>query len=77
MGRAPHRHLLTLRLERARHLLDAPGARLSSVALRLGFADQSHFTRLFKREFGVTPGAVLRARQRPRATGGKDEIEAS
>jgi len=77
MGRAPHRHLLTLRLERARHLLDAPGARLSSVALRLGFADQSHFTRLFKREFGVTPGAVLRARQRPRATGGKDEIEES
>ena len=63
-GRPPHRYLLSLRLARARRLLDAPGAVLSDVALRAGFADQPHFTRLFKREFGVTPGAVLRARRR-------------
>jgi AraC-like DNA-binding protein len=63
VGRPPHQYILGRRLERARLLLDAPGARLSDVALRAGFADQAHFTRLFKRAFGVTPGAVLRARR--------------
>ena len=61
IGRSPHQHVMALRLERARRLLDQPGAVLSTIALRLGFADQAHFTRLFKRQFGVTPGAVLRA----------------
>ena len=62
---APHRFLLTLRLDHARRLLDAPNAILSDVALRTGFADQAHFTRLFKREFGVTPGALFRNKSHP------------
>ena len=62
VGRPPHQHLLALRLERARALLGAADARLSDVALRTGFADQAHFTRQFRRAFGVTPGAVLRTR---------------
>jgi len=62
VGRPPHQHILTRRLERARVLLEQPGASLSDVALRTGFADQAHFTRLFKRQFGVTPGAILRGR---------------
>ena len=64
MGVAPHRYLLHLRLERARRLLDAGDATLSGVAQRAGFADQAHFTRHFKREYGVTPGVVLRSRRR-------------
>jgi AraC family transcriptional regulator len=64
LGRAPHQFLLSLRLERARRLLEVPGAELSKVAQGAGFADQSHLTRLFKREYGITPGAVLRARRR-------------
>jgi AraC family transcriptional regulator len=52
---------MALRLERARRLLERPGAALSDVAVRAGFADQAHFTRLFKREFGVTPGAFVRS----------------
>jgi AraC family transcriptional regulator len=63
-GRAPHQHLLDLRLERARRLLDEPDAALSDVALRSGFADQAHFTRFFKRRFGITPGALVRSRRR-------------
>jgi AraC family transcriptional regulator len=58
VGRAPHQYLMSLRLDRARRLLDAPNAGLSDVALQTGFADQAHFTRFFKRRFGVTPGAV-------------------
>jgi AraC family transcriptional regulator len=64
MGRAPHQYLLAARLERARRLLETPGITLALVARQAGFADQSHLTRLFKREYGITPGAVLRARQR-------------
>lgn len=67
VGRAPHQHLMSLRLERARRLLDLPGAALSDVALQTGFADQAHFTRFFKRQYGVTPGMLLKGRRRARA----------
>ena len=62
-GHAPHRYLLALRLQRARLLLGEPGATISDVALRTGFTDQAHLTRLFRREFGVTPGTYQRARR--------------
>ncbi|MFL5614403.1 MAG: helix-turn-helix domain-containing protein [Gemmatimonadaceae bacterium] len=64
VGRAPHQHLLAIRLERARRLLDAPDAALSDVAFRTGFADQAHFTRFFKRYFGMTPGALRQSHRR-------------
>jgi AraC family transcriptional regulator len=64
IGRAPHQHLMSLRLAQARRLLEQPDAALSDIALRSGFADQAHFTRFFKREFGVTPGVVLHSRRR-------------
>jgi AraC family transcriptional regulator len=64
MGRAPHQYLLSMRLEKARRLLEAPDANLSDVAHRTGFADQAHFTRLFKRSYGITPGALVRQRGR-------------
>lgn len=64
LGQAPHQFLLSLRLERARRLLEMPGAELSRIALGAGFADQSHLTRLFKRQYGITPGALLRSRRR-------------
>jgi AraC family transcriptional regulator len=60
MGRAPHQYLLGLRLERARRLLELCGADLSGIAQRTGFADQAHFTRHFKRAYGITPGALAR-----------------
>ena len=63
-GLPPHRYILHLRLERSRRMLDADNATLADVAQRAGFADQAHFTRFFKREYGVTPGIVLKSRQR-------------
>ncbi|CAA9345716.1 MAG: Transcriptional regulator, AraC family [uncultured Gemmatimonadaceae bacterium] len=44
------------RLDAARSRLADPDASLSRIALDLGFADQSHFTRTFKRFTGMTPG---------------------
>ena len=61
LGRAPHQYLLGRRLERARQLIETTDASLSDIAQRTGFADQAHFTRLFKRAFGTTPGALVRA----------------
>lgn len=50
------------RLGRAASML-AEGRPLAEVALKLGFADQSHFTRVFGRHLGTSPGK-LRARLR-------------
>jgi AraC family transcriptional regulator len=60
LGQPPHRFLLSRRLERARRMLEESAAGLSEVAAQWGFADQAHFTRHFKRHFGVTPGALVR-----------------
>jgi AraC family transcriptional regulator len=53
-----------LRIEWAARELIRVDASLSDVALRAGFADQSHFTRFFRRTMGVTPHAYRRERRR-------------
>ena len=55
-GIAPHGYLIQLRLVRARRLL-AIGTAPAEVASDLGFADQSHLGRWFRRANGLTPGA--------------------
>jgi AraC-like DNA-binding protein len=52
-------YLLRQRLERARAWL-ARGADIVEVAHSLGFADQPHLTRAFKRVFGLSPAAYRR-----------------
>ena len=56
-GATPHQYLLQVRVNCARSLLTAgAGYRsLAEVAATVGFADQSHLTRHFKRMLGVTP----------------------
>jgi AraC-like DNA-binding protein len=53
-GLPPHAYQLCLRISHSRELL-LEGAPAADVALRCGFADQSHFNRHFKRFNGVTP----------------------
>lgn len=59
-GLPPHQWLTQLRLERALPRV-LRGESLSEVALDLGFYDQAHFSRLFRRTYGVPP-AKLRSR---------------
>ncbi len=59
-GLPPHQWLTQLRLERALPRVLA-GQPLSEVALNLGFYDQAHFSRLFRRTYGLPPA---RLRQR-------------
>jgi AraC-like DNA-binding protein len=56
MGMPPYAWLAQHRVSRARSLLDA-GRRPAEVAALVGFADQAHLTRWFRRVLGVTPGA--------------------
>jgi AraC-like DNA-binding protein len=58
LGVTPHAYLVQSRVRLARHLLLA-GNTLIDAALMAGFADQSHLTRAFYRQFGVTPGYFL------------------
>ena len=53
-GTTPHVYLLQRRVRLARQLLVA-GCALADAALAAGFADQSHMTRAFRRQFGITP----------------------
>jgi len=53
-GIAPHQHVIARRIEVARsRLLD--GEPIASVAVAVGFHDQAHLTRHFRRHVGTTP----------------------
>jgi AraC family transcriptional regulator len=62
LGVPPHRYLLKRRVERAKDLLERSSLSLLDVALSCGFADQSHFTRVFRASVGATPGVWRRIR---------------
>lgn len=55
-GVSPHRYITMRRIEEAKRLLktDLP---IATLALALGFADQSHFSTRFKAFVGMTPSA--------------------
>jgi AraC family transcriptional regulator len=57
LGAPPHRWLLQQRVQRAKSLLRDGELALADVAAACGFADQSHFTRVFTGIVGVSPGA--------------------
>lgn len=58
-GLTPHRWQQNHRINLARKALLTGGA-LAEIAYHLGFADQSHFQRVFKHYTGVTPGQYRR-----------------
>jgi AraC-like DNA-binding protein len=60
-GCTPHAWVTQQRAERARTLIRC-GISLADAAAAVGFADQSHMTRVFTRRFGFTPGAWQRTR---------------
>lgn len=55
-GVSPHQWLMQKRVDRARALLSVGRMDLAEIALACGFVDQSHFTRVFARIEGQTPG---------------------
>lgn len=59
-GQTPHQWLIAQRLERAQALLLDFERPLADVAAACGFADQSHFTRVFSQYTGTPPGTWRR-----------------
>jgi AraC-like DNA-binding protein len=62
-GRSPHRWLLEYRVEHAKRLLTDSDDTLADIASRCGFADQSHFAKVFCRLVGVPPRPWRRAQE--------------
>ena len=54
-GLPPHRYIVERRVERACDLLATTRLPLVDIALACGFADQSHFGRVFRRHHAMTP----------------------
>jgi AraC family transcriptional regulator len=61
-GMIVHRYVLERRVLKARRLLEIKGNRntLAAVASMCGFANQSHMSLAFRRDFGVTPSEFRR-----------------
>ena len=62
-GIPPHQYVILQRIERAKMLLVRSIATPAEVAQLVGFADQAHLTRLFRRHVGVTPSILAKARR--------------
>ncbi|MBD1864012.1 MULTISPECIES: AraC family transcriptional regulator [Trichocoleus] len=56
-GLAPHQFVTQCRIERAKWLLAKQELTILEILLQLGFKSQSHFTRVFQEQTGLTPTA--------------------
>lgn len=63
-GQSVGEYMRRLRVEWAGRRLATSSEELAEIAALAGFADQSHFARLFKRHVGMTPGQYRRLTQR-------------
>jgi AraC family transcriptional regulator len=61
LGYPPHGYVMRQRMVRAQRLMLSTDAPLVQIAADCGLADQSHFSRLFRRFAGESPGALRRA----------------
>ena len=61
-GRSAVQWIITSRMAEARRLLLHSDEHVDIIAERVGYADSTHFIRMFRREHGVTP-AAWRAKQ--------------
>ncbi|MCX7623343.1 MAG: AraC family transcriptional regulator [Thermomicrobium sp.] len=64
-GLSPLQFQKQLRLLEARRLLLREGLEVTAAALRVGYRDVSHFSRDYKRLFGVPPSRDVEPRPRP------------
>ena len=59
-GLTPHKFQLQCRIRKAQELLES-GAKVADVAAAVGFYDQSHLCRVFKRQVGISPEEYARS----------------
>ena len=59
---SPIEYVLRSRLERARFLLSDHNNRIADIAARVGFQDVFHFSKMFKKRFGLSPRNLRKAK---------------
>jgi AraC-like DNA-binding protein len=64
-GTTPARFANQLRIAEAKRHLRQGDEPLEELSFRLGFADASHFSRVFRKNTGESPAEYRRRRQRP------------
>jgi len=62
-GVRPHEYVLQRRIEKAQYMLNTTDIPIAELALMVGFSSQSHFTVVFKRIMGLTPGRWRQSRR--------------
>ena len=65
VGKPPLAYLQTLRVERAKEMLEESRLSLAQIVEKVGYADTSAFRRLFAREVGLTPAAYRQRFRQP------------
>lgn len=62
-GSSPQIFIQNIRMKKARYLLDNhPELNINEVAMKCGYEENSNFTRVFKRVFGITPSDYINGR---------------
>lgn len=65
-GDTPIDYLIQIRMEKAKEILEkGPGQSIQEVAASVGYEDAYHFSKLFKKRYGITPSQVKKGCQRP------------
>jgi AraC-like DNA-binding protein len=58
---APAIYIKTIRLQRAKEMLETSDWTVSEIAYKTGFQTVSHFTKIFKKQYGIPPSVFRRA----------------
>ena len=62
-SQSPYQYLTLLKMNRAADMLLESKALIKEIAFEVGFSDQFHFSRTFKRIFGLSPTEFIRLHQ--------------
>ncbi len=54
---APANHIKMMRLQKAKELLETTDSTVSEITFKTGFQTVSHFTKIFKKQYGIVPSA--------------------
>ena len=50
-----HQYIISLRVEKSKHLLQKKGVKIGDIYYKTGFQDHTHFTKVFKKLTGLKP----------------------
>jgi signal transduction histidine kinase/DNA-binding response OmpR family regulator len=58
-GKSPSRYIRSIRLNRAKNMIEEKKGNISEIAYSVGFSSPQYFTRCFKEEFGFPPSDLI------------------